>query len=304
MRRLLVLGLLLAVVPAASGASVRSVTAPAPVTALAADGLRVAYATGFSARDCNRVYVWDLAARGIRRLGRRTHCEQTSTGNAIAGLSIAGSRVLWVHYAGGNLRDWTLWTATTLNPTPRKLRERTTEADADAPIVVGPGDSSRAGDILPYAVEREVIALRANGSRRFAWTAPARVTALAALGGELAVATEGGRVTVLDGAGRELRRVSFPADVAAIRLTGSAVLAQYGRTLQRGGDTWALPPGARLEDAGPTSALYVAGGTVRELLLAAGEHAERSRGAGTHVQVEGSALSISSGRRVTLRDTR
>ena len=92
----------------------RSVAAPAPVRALEHDASRVAYAVGRSARDCNRVYVWDLATRGVSKLGRKTHCEQTSTGNEIAAVSIAGRRVLWVHYAGGNIRDWSLWTATAL----------------------------------------------------------------------------------------------------------------------------------------------------------------------------------------------
>ena len=71
MRRLFVLALALALVPAAWAATVRTVTAPAPVTALAFDGERIAYATGFSAGDCNRVYVWNLATRGVSKLGRQ-----------------------------------------------------------------------------------------------------------------------------------------------------------------------------------------------------------------------------------------
>src|SRR5687768_11535591 len=95
---------------AAGAASVRSVSAPAPVQAIAFDGPRVAYAAGRTARDCNRVYVWNLTTRAVSRLERKTHCEQTSTGNGVAALSIAGTRVLWLAYAGGNFRDWSLWT--------------------------------------------------------------------------------------------------------------------------------------------------------------------------------------------------
>ena len=70
--------------------------------------------------------------------------------------------------------------------------------------MIGQGDSSTLGDLLPYAVDRTVVALRVDGSRRFAWTAPARVIALSALNGELAVATEGATVTILDAGGRVL----------------------------------------------------------------------------------------------------
>ena len=304
MRRLLPLGLVLALVPAAGAATVRTVVAPAPVTALASDTLRIAYATGFSARDCNRVFVWNLVSRNVTKLGRKTHCEQTSTGNAVDSLAIAGSRVLWVHYAGGNIRDWSLWTATTSRPTARLLRRVSRDAEDAAPILVGPGDNSRLGDILPYAVGREVVALRVSGSRRFAWTAPARVVALAALGGELAVATEGGRVTLLDIAGHVVRAETFSSEIKTVRLTGHDVLVHYGRTIElmESGRSWRLPLNARLEDARDDSAYYVAGGALHELRLVTVVPRDRVVGTGSHVQVEGLVLSTSSGRRVTMRE--
>ena len=196
-------------VPAAAGAPTRTVTAPASVTALAFDAGRVAYASGRSASDCNRVQVWDLATRGVTTFPRPTTCVQTSTGSGISDLSIAGNRVLWAHYIGGNQREWTLWTATTTKTKPLRLRFITRDADDAPPIVVGDGESALPGGILPYAVDSEVIALRTNGARRFAWTAPARVTALSALGGELAVASAGGVVTVLDAGGNVLRTESY-----------------------------------------------------------------------------------------------
>ncbi|MBA3432517.1 MAG: hypothetical protein H0U08_00315, partial [Actinobacteria bacterium] len=84
MRRFFVLCAVLTAVPVAGAASVRSVTAPAAVQALAFDGPRVAYAAGRTASDCNRVYVWNLTTRAVTRLGRKAHCVQTSTGNGIA----------------------------------------------------------------------------------------------------------------------------------------------------------------------------------------------------------------------------
>ena len=302
-KRLLALGLVAALLPAVAGAaSVRAVTAPARVTALAFEGGRVAYATGFSASDCNRVYVWNLATRGVSKFGRRTHCEQTSTGNAVESVSLAGARVLWVHYAGGNFRDWSLWTATTTRPTPTRLAFVTRDVDAPAPIVIGPGDGSTAGDLLPYAVDRKVVALRVNGARRFAWTAPGRVTSLAAAGGTLAVASEGGVVTMLDTAGRVERSETFAGDVRTVRIAGTGLVVQIGRRLVLRGGTersWLLPAGSRLEDANARDAFYVTGGQARRLRYTSG--AQRLLGLGSGIRVEEARFALASGRRVLVQ---
>jgi hypothetical protein len=300
--RLLAVATLLVLVPTGSASSVRSVTAPAPVRALEIDGTRIAYASGRSARDCNRVFVWNLATRGVTKLGRRTHCEQTSTGNEIAAVSIAGTRVLWVHYAGGNFRDWSLWTATTTKPTPVRLRLVTRDVEAPAPIVIGQGDSSRLGDLLPYAVERMVVALRVDGSRRFAWTAPARVIALSALAGELAVASTGGVVTMLDARGRVVRTERFGSEIDAVRVTGDALAVQHGRTLElRGGRTaiYSLVAGARLADADGDRAVLVGGGKVRSFDLDSGSGGVVA--SGSLAGLEGPRLAVASGRTVSVR---
>jgi hypothetical protein len=294
----------LLLIPAAVAAATRTVTAPAPVSALAFDAGRVAYASGRSAGDCNRVQVWNLSTRGVTTFPRPTSCVQTSTGSGVSGLAIAGTRVLWAHYIGGNFREWTLWTATTTKTKPLRLRFVTREADDPAPIVVGDGDSGFPGGILPYAVEREVIALRTNGARRFAWTAPAPVSALSALGDELAVASAGGVVTVLDAGGNVLRSERYASEVQAVELTGDGLVVQRGRTLElRGGGgprTWSLPARARLDDAQGNRAYYVTGGQIRELRLDA-VNRQRQLGLGSYVQVEDSRLATSIGRRVLLR---
>jgi hypothetical protein len=294
----------LLLLPAAAAAPTRTVTTPAAVSALAFDAGRVAYASGRSANDCNRVQVWNLSTRGVTTFPRPTTCVQTSTGSGIADLAIAGTRVLWLHYIGGNTREWTLWTATTTKTKPLRLRFVSRDVDDAAPIVVGDGDSSAPGGVLPYAVDREVIALRTNGARRFAWTAPAPVTALSALGNELAVASEGGVVTVLDGGGNVVRTERYTSDLQAIELTGDALVAQRGRRLELRGAggprTWLLPARARLDDAQGTRAYYVTGGQIRELRLDA-VNRQRQLALGSHVQVEGSRLATSIGRRVLLR---
>lgn len=302
MKRLLILAVLLALVPTAGAATVRTVRAAAPVLALEHDSARIAYAVGRSARDCNRVYVWNLATRGVTRLGRRTHCEQTSTGNEIAAVSIAGTRVLWLHYAGGNIRDWSLWTATTTRRAPLRLRLVSGDVDAPAPIVIGQGDSSEHGDLLPYAVDRTVVALRADGSRAFSWTAPDRVVGLSARGGELAVATEGGTVTVLGERARLLRVENYDTEVQEVRLTGNAIAVQRGRTLElRGGRsaTWTLPAGTRLADGDGNRAVLVGVGKVRMIDLRNGR--VQIVASGSLARLEGARLAVASGRTVSVR---
>lgn len=303
MRRLLFLGLLVALVPTASAARPRSLTAPAPVIALAADGTRIAYAVGFSAGDCSRVRLWNLDPLGVTRLGRGTSCTRTSTGTTITSLALAGRRALWLHVTGGNIREWSLWTATGHLPAARRLRFARADADGPAPIVLGSGDSSRLGDILPYAVGRDVTAIRVKGSRRFTWTAPARVVALAASGGELAVADETGVVTLLDASGAVLRSERFSGAVDAVRVTGRALVVQRGRTLEVRSGTrrsiYSLLAGAKLADADGSRAVLVRAGQVSTLDLDSGNGTVVARGA--LADLEGSTLAVASGRTVSVR---
>jgi hypothetical protein len=293
---------LLLVVPIAGAASVRTVRAPAPVATIAADWPFVAYATGRSAHDCNRVYIWNLATRAVSKFGRRTHCVQTSTGNAVGSVAVAGRRVLWIHYAGGNRRNYTLWTATTTRPQPLLLGSREVDVDDPAPMVVGEGDNSPRGSLLPYAVGNQVVALRANGSRAFAWTASARVVSLGARAGQLAVATDDATVTVLSERGRILRVERYASPVQEVRLTWNTIAAQRGRTLElRGGHnrTWTLPAGTRLADAAGNRALAVGGGRVYTVDLRTG--AVRVVTSGTAGQVEDARIAVGAGRIVSVR---
>lgn len=292
---------------AATAAAPRAVAAPARVTALAMDGRLVAYASDQSTLDCDRIRVWNLTTRGVTTLGRTMPCDEGSTGTGIAAVSIAGSRVLWLHYTGGNIREWRLFTATTTRRVPRLLAFEPRDVDAPAPLVVGPGDASRSGALLPYALDHTVIALGADGGRRFSWRAPGRVTALAALNGALAVASEGGEVTILDSRGQVTDSESFAGEIQAVRLTGDGVLVQRGRTLELrragGSRTWLLPARASLRDASADAALYVTGGQIRELRLDA-VNRQRQLGLGSDVQSELASVATSVGRRVTVATLR
>lgn len=135
-------------------------------------------------------------------------------------------------YTGGSIREFTVWTATGTRPRPRRLAFVTGDVDAAPPVAVGDGN----GDLLPYAVGRTAIVLGANGARRYAWTAPGRVTAIDAFAGEVAVASVGGFVTVLDARGRVLREETFGSDVYGLHISGGSVVAQVGGSLEvRGG---------------------------------------------------------------------
>jgi hypothetical protein len=281
-------------------AAAATIASPAPVQALALGMPLLAYAGGRAGGDCDRVRIWSRATRRTVRLGRTTSCEQTSTGTGIAALSIAGNRVLWLHLTGGNIREWSLFTATTTRPRPRRLRFVSRDVDAPAPIVLGEGDTTRYGDLLPYAVDRDVVVLRPNGARAFTWRAPARVTALGANWGGLAVALEDGRIAIFDNDGSmETIRPGSPA-ATAVFVTGNGVAAQRGRAveLRTGSSTrsWPLPAGARVRDADGYEATYVSRGRVKLLRLDTGR--TRDLGPGVDAQLEYSTVAVASGRRI------
>lgn len=293
---------------AALAAAVLSVTAPAPVTALAADGDRVAYASGRAPyADCDRIRIWHRrTGQGLARLGRTTNCVQTSTGTGIAAMSIAGRRVLWLHYTGGNTREWSLFTATTRATTPKRIAFISQDVDEAAPVVIGEGDVSRSGNQLPYAVGREVRVLSENGARQATWTEPARVTALAAGGGGVIVATADGRVSIrsrVDWTQIE-DQWTAPIPATAVYFAGIGVVAQRGRTLDYRGEggprIFLLPTGARLVDAAFGQALYLLRGRARLLDLQRGT--TRDLGAATFAHLEVLSAIRASGR--TVRATR
>ena len=294
-------------IPAATAAPHRSVSAPAAVTALAFEGRLVAFASGRSGDDCDRIRMWNLETRSVAALGRRTSCERTSTGTGIASLALAGKRTVWLHYTGGNIREWTLWTATTTKRTPIRLRAVARDVDAAAPIVLGDGYSNDGG-MLPYAVDSDVVVLRADGTRRFAWSAPRRVVALSAAKGELAVGLEGGEVTILDAEGSVLRRESFGFEIEAIRL-GSNGLGGNGLFVLRGAKLelrdgsrrreWPISQRAELQDAIGSRAIYARRGSIR--LLSSAPFADRELGGGTHARAEGSLLALADGKTVSVR---
>src|SRR5262249_14288042 len=106
------------VVVAAAGARAadRTVTSPGTVQALARSGYSVAFLAGPYPGHCGpQVRLWGLASGGVYRLGRATDAvcnEGPSGGSGVTQIAVADERVLWLAWAGGNLTDWVLYTAT------------------------------------------------------------------------------------------------------------------------------------------------------------------------------------------------
>jgi hypothetical protein len=288
---------------AAGGGRERAVTTPGALAGIAADAGRLAYADGASSGDCGGVRVWTLRTRATPRLNGRRWCpsEVTSTGAGLVGPSLAGTRALWLSYAGGNIREWTLWTSVPGAPAPRAIRMVARDVDGPAPIVLGAGDQ----DVLPYGFDDQVIVMRANGARRFAWRAPARVAAVSAGGGRVAAVLAAGPVVVLSSAGLQVEEHAYaPRAVRDVRVSGTQLVVRTASGL----DVWedgeraqrALPVGAVLHDLVGGVVLYTRGGDVRALRTGDGRDVLlRATGARAPLaQLEsGSGLFVGTGRR-------
>jgi hypothetical protein len=305
-RGALLLAVVAALVLAAVALAARSVTTPAAVIGTNADGGRIAYVDGASKDDCGGVRVWTLNTRATQRLNGKAWCPAggTSTGTGLVGPGLAGSRALWVSYVGGNVRDWTLWTSVPGASSPKQIRTISRDVDLPGPFAIGPGDQ----DVLPYGQDAQVIALHANGSRRFAWNAPARVIAVAAGSGRVAVLLATGRVVLLSSTGAVVEQHAYAAGVVkAVRTSGSDLVVRTNVGLDRwsGGpraQLLVLPPAAPLQDLASGIAVYTLGGQVRGLRLADGTDVLLSTSgspvAGAQLEV-GSGLFVTVGKTVT-----
>jgi hypothetical protein len=206
----------------------QSLTAPFPIQRLALSGQSVAYVADVPGKlECARIGLWQPGLRRQMLFASQEQClEQASTGQGVWDVAVARSRLLWVTYAGGNIREWSLWTASKTRPKPRQLLFVDRDVDAPAPIVIGPGTTEG----TPYAVDRKIVYLGDDGRAVFRTTVASPVRAIAAgFGGRLRVAAllADGRVVGFDSAGQEYTAEPFPPKaVTAIRVTGRGIAAQ------------------------------------------------------------------------------
>lgn len=288
----------------AGATSQASILGRSTVTGLAADGDEVAFAAARTSVDCDRAFIWERLTGKVFQLGKKQRCDVVSTGRGIGGIAVTGGRALWVSYAGGNIREWRLWTATTSRTTPKQLQFVPRDVTAPQPVIVG----TAGGGLLPYAVDSTVTTLKANGMTAFTWpaTSPGRVVALAARAGLVAVVQEGARVTVLDAHGNVVSVDLYASEVSAVGLTAKGMVVQRGSVLElrRGTEAHEYPitAGSHLDDADGRWAAWSDGKLVHVIRLADG--VQTATYAGSWAALAGSRLYVANGRTVTVRTIR
>ena len=262
--------LVTAVAAAAAPAAVeptRAIAVALPVQQLALTRRSVAYVADAApdAPRCARIGFWNTASDQRFTLDAQEQCfEQTSTGQGVWDVAVATNRVLWITYGGGNIREWTLWTATTTRRTPRRLRFVARDVDASPPIVLGPGTNYA----VPYAVDREILYLGNHGKALFRTTVGAPVLALTSHpltrphGPAAVVALLASNELIgLHETGTEVFRVAVPPGVSAIAYDDRrSILYQLGNVVHADGGDVALPAGAVMVDASRGKILWTRAG--------------------------------------------
>ncbi len=254
----------------------------AQIVALTVTGRSVTYAVADNASksDCAHAYVWHTAggATGKWRFGKPTNepcVEGPSTGDGISAVAMSAERSLWIQYAGGNLRDWQLFTATRTKTKPRQLAFVEQDVDLPSPIVVGQG--MQAG--VPYAVDANLTFLGDNGAAIFKWAAPAPVRLLASGlgpdGSEVAAFLSNGVLDLLSHSGRVVQSYTYsPGELTAIYLAPAGVVVQDGSSVQiRKGiaaHTFHLPAKGRMTGYGQGEIFYSLAGGIHALKTSSG----------------------------------
>jgi len=232
-----------------------AIVAPRPVQEIALTGRSIGYVADARKRlECGRIGFWNTSTGTSFTVHAREMCtEETSTGQGISNVSVAMNRLLWLTYAGGNFREWFLWTATTTRRTPRQLRFVSRRVESPPPIVLGPGTQQG----IPYAVDRRIVYLGDDGRPIFVKAMAAPVQALASdsqgrFGITVAALLSNGEIVGLDASGEEEFTMTFPPGaVVAVELDRRIGLAvQVGRRVTFPGGEVTLPPGARMVDVG------------------------------------------------------
>ncbi len=282
----LALALLCAGTALALQAPGRSNVRSGTVQTVALNASSLAYVVGRSKADCDHVELWNVDLRGTWRFGRPGPCTNLgSTGTGISSVGVSGNRAVWIHYTGGNLRDWQLMTATTTQRLPRQLRFVEQDVSLPSPFTIG-DSTARLG--IPYAAGHQVVLLGTNGKAVFKHNDGARITAVAAgrgPGGALVAALrETGDVVMLRADGTVAWTVSYPAGaVTAISLAPRGLIVQTGGSVEIRKPTGApvtvsLPAGGRMTDYAEGRILYTLGAEVHARAVGSGADTVLLRG--------------------------
>ena len=268
MLRILALAVALALVPAAGAATARERHVAGPLSSVAVAGIDLSYADEYK-RGCHEVRLWNVALRTDRRLA--SHCfVSTSTGSGIAGAIATQGRALWLTYAGGNIREWSLWTKGRLTKA-RRIAFLPADVDGPPPVILG---SVWEGS-LPYATGRTIIVLAPNGSRRFTYTAADRVVFLSAHSRGYAAVLANGSVLTFSPIGKLIKERPFaPGAAQSALLSAPGLIVETAAGLEVHGvgpvRTIQLPAGARFLGYSEGVAAYGLGRELRLRRLANG----------------------------------
>jgi len=266
------------VLAGASGAAPGDVTTvrDGTVLGIAAAGSLVSATLDQGAVECRHAELWNAATNKATHLGKKVACDSPG---GVRGPSLVGKRALWATNVGGNLRDWTVWTATPTSPTPKVLAKvPSVDASDPDPVVIGKAGAG----IVAYAVGTAVTALHADGSTAWKLTAPAVVTLLTSgdpysQGSEItSIFTADGKALIVDGTGKVLTTgLSDGISVLCMPLGGGMmgqkanVLAIVGQPVK----TIPVPANARLVGCVPDVAIYRVGAKVSGIRISTGKTA-------------------------------
>ena len=253
----------------------RTVVTPLPMQDLALTGRSVAYVTDARPEElhCARIGFWNTRANRRYVFDAKEQClELTGTGQGVWDVAVATNRLLWITYGGGNIREWTLWTATTTRTKPRQLRFVARDVDARAPIVIGPGTAEG----VPYAVDSRIVYLGDDGKAIFKATVDGPVRAIAGGSGPRGTrvaAVIGDSVVVgLDRDGQQVVVWEYTGRVVtAVRVSWRGLVVQAGNDVYIRGTRIRLPSGTTLVDVAEDRILWERAGDVGTTTIPTGK---------------------------------
>jgi hypothetical protein len=120
------------VLPGTLPAASQAIDLPGPVHRLSAAGPRVALVVT-ERRDCDRVVLWQPATGSRSTVGGTRSCFAggLSTGGGVSELVLAGRRLAWITYAGGNTRELDLYTKRIGERGATRLASASHDVDSD-----------------------------------------------------------------------------------------------------------------------------------------------------------------------------
>ncbi len=268
--------------PSARVVDARSVATLTPITALSADGTRVAFVPKARPSDCERTAVWAPGEGSITRFDLPEPCPPEA--RRVRDVTLAGSRIAWTLRAPESDGECSvvLKTAVLVNPRPLSINEVESNKASCAP------DSYHVrgdGDLLVFN-DRSLLKRigtgrttcdsdRTSGAGICSTLRRNLAGSVDSVSGTSIAVRRPGAVTVFDERGQLVRQFPFaPADVRAARLDGGrlvvwrfGVLEVYDVATGTRVGSHTLPVGFRLVDVDGGVAVLLGGAAITLLRL-------------------------------------